>query len=89
MPQQYLTPADLSVQTTAEAGASAATADKPNNDMKMALFDKASVKKALYCSLMRRLEGKVGLLEVKFDNDVFTVTAVFLGIKDDDKTKGE
>ena len=55
----------------------------------MALFDKASVKKALYCSLMRRLEGKVGLLEVKFDNDVFTVTAVFLGIKDDDKTKGE
>ena len=62
MPQQYLTYDDL-VKEGAEdvgkapqaSGSAAKEAEKPSSDLKMALFEKASLKKALYCSVMKRL----------------------------------
>ena len=68
-------------------------ADKPSSDLKMALFDKPSLKKALYSCLMKRLVKQpeqtteattskpICLLEVKSANEVFTVTLVLLGQK--------
>ena len=52
----------------------------------MALFDKTSLKKALYSGLLKRLlitlekkPAPICLLEVKLASEVFTVTLVLLG----------
>lgn len=50
----------------------------PSSDLKIALFEKVGIKKALYCNLKRRFKEDICLLEVKFANDVFTVTMVLL-----------
>lgn len=76
---------------TAEAASSDknASSDRPCSDLKIAIFEKAPLKKALYSSLMKRLVVGLGidgseaappvcLLEVKLANDVFTVTLVLL-----------
>ena len=81
VPQQYLTSADL------ESGGDAEGA---HSDLKINLYEKHPVKKALYAALKQDLLSKqVGdshalLLEVKLANDVFTITMVLLGVPDVD-----
>ena len=60
------------------------TNGKPSSDLKIPLYDKQSLKKALYCGLMKRLmtpdkPAPICLLEVKLADDVFTVTLALLG----------
>ena len=59
-----------------------------HSDLKIVLFEKHPLKKNLYSALMRQLtktgtidKARCCLLEVKFANDVFTVTVVLLGLE--------
>ena len=75
------------------SGSASKGAEKPSSDLKMALFEKASLKKSLYCSVMKRLlvggngsaaadtaaTKPICLLEVKLANEGFKVTLVLLG----------